>query len=146
MGVTIRAAGPHDREPLAMLIGQLGYAVTPEAVAGRLATMPEQGFRIFVAEEDGTPAGCITTSIMHVLHRPTPVGRISMLVVSEDLRGRGIGAALVRQAEEVLAAQGCALVEVTSNLRLTEAHRFYARLGYLRTSVRLARDLDDPAE
>lgn len=64
-----------------------------------------------------------------------------MMVVAEDLRGQGIGAALVREAEARLAARGCHMVEVTSNLRRADAHRFYERLGYERTSVRLARML-----
>ena len=103
--------------------------------------MDAEGFTVLVAERDGVVAGCLSTSTMRVLHRPAPVGRISMMVVDEDLRGRGIGAALVRAAEEALAAQSCYMVEVTSNARRTEAHRFYERLGYERTSVRLAKAL-----
>ena len=94
-----------------------------------------------VAELDGEVVGCLTTSVMRVLHRPAPVGRISMMVVDEALRSRGIGAELVRAAEEALAEQGCYMVEVTSHVRRTEAHRFYERLGYAKTSVRLAREL-----
>jgi GNAT superfamily N-acetyltransferase len=78
---------------------------------------------------------------MRVLHRPAPVGRISMMVVDTALRSRGIGAELVGAAEQALAEQGCYMVEVTSHLRRTEAHRFYERLGYERTSVRLAKEL-----
>ena len=96
---------------------------------------------VLVAELDGEVVGCLSTSVMRVLHRPAPVGRISMMVVDEALRGRGIGAALVRAAEEALAAQGCHMVEVTSHARRTEAHRFYERLGYETTSVRLAKTL-----
>jgi GNAT superfamily N-acetyltransferase len=55
-------------------------------------------------------------------------------------RGRAIGPRLVNAAEEALVASGCRLVEVTSNLARTDAHRFYERLGYERTSVRLARE------
>ena len=64
-----------------------------------------------------------------------------MMLVDETWRSRGIGASLVRAAERALAAQGCYMVEVTSHVRRTEAHRFYERLGYEKTSVRLAREL-----
>ena len=137
----IRPAEPRDSEALARLIGQLGYAATAGDVAERLAAMAAEGRLVLVAERDGAAVGCLTTSAMRVLHRPAPVGRISMMVVDEALRSRGIGAELVRAAETALAAQGCYMVEVTSHLRRTEAHRFYERLGYERTSVRLAKEL-----
>lgn len=123
------------------MIGQLGYAVAASEVADRLAAMQAEGRLVLVAELDGAVIGCLSTSVMRVLHRPAPVGRISMMVVDEALRSRGIGLKMVRAAEEALAAQGCTMVEVTSHVRRTEAHRFYERLGYERTSVRLAKEL-----
>ena len=96
---------------------------------------------VLVVELGSEVVGCASTSVMRVLHRPAPVGRISMMVVYEALRSRGIGAALVHAAEQVLAAQGCHMVEVTSHVRRTDAHRFYERLGYERTSVRMAKEL-----
>ena len=96
---------------------------------------------VLVAELDGMVVGCLTTSVMRVLHRPAPVGRISMMVVEAGLRSRGIGTVLVAAAERALADQGCYMIEVTSNLRREWAHRFYEQLGYERTSVRLAKTL-----
>jgi predicted N-acetyltransferase YhbS len=107
--------------------------------------MAAEGRLVLIAELDGAVVGCLSTSVMRVLHRPAPVGRISMMVVDATHRGRGLGAALVRAAEDALAAQGCYMVEVTSHVRRAEAHRFYERLGYERTSVRLARELSAPA-
>lgn len=103
--------------------------------------MHAAGRTVLVAELDGAVVGCLSTSLTLVLHRPAPVGRISMMVVDETLRSRGIGAELVAAAERALAAQGCYMVEVTSHVRRTDAHRFYERLGYERTSVRLAKEL-----
>jgi predicted N-acetyltransferase YhbS len=103
--------------------------------------MDVDGRVVLVAERDGAVVGCLSTSVMRVLHRPAPVGRISMMVVDETLRSQGIGAALVRAAESALAAQGCYMVEVTSHVQRTGAHRFYERLGYEKTSVRLAKTL-----
>jgi predicted N-acetyltransferase YhbS len=137
---TIRSATVDDCAALERLIGQLGYAVSAPEVAERLAEMQGDGRLVLVAELDGAVIGCLSTSIMRVLHRPRPVGRISMMVVDEAVRGRGIGAALVRAAEQALTKAGCGIVEVTSNVRRAEAHRFYEQLGYERTSVRLARE------
>jgi len=141
MNTPIRPAEPSDCPALARLIGQLGYSVSETEAAERLAAMEADGCLVLAAELNGKVIGCLTTSVMRVLHRPAPVGRISMMVVDEDLRSRGIGAELVRAAEEALAARGCYMVEVTSNVRRAEAHRFYERLGYERTSVRLAKEL-----
>lgn len=140
MALTVRSAEPRDCSSLAGLIEQLGYDATAGEVAERLAAMQAEGRTVLVAEQGGAVVGCLSTSVMRVLHRPAPVGRISMMVVDEALRSRGIGAELVRAAERALAAQGCYMVEVTSHLRRTEAHRFYERLGYERTSVRLSRE------
>jgi GNAT superfamily N-acetyltransferase len=137
----IRAATGADSAALARLIGQLGYTAAASDIAGRLAAMGAEGRLVLVAEFDGAVIGCLSTSTMRVLHRPAPVGRISMMVVDEALRGRGIGAAMLRAAEEALAGQGCYMVEVTSQVRRIDAHRFYERLGYERTSVRLAKEL-----
>ena len=137
----IRQARAGDAPALALLIGQLGYPAGASEVAERLTAMDSEGRAVLVAELGGAVVGCLTTSVMRVLHRPAPVGRISMMVVEEALRSRGIGAALVRAAEEALAAQGCYMVEVTSHQRRTEAHRFYEKLGYAKTSVRLAKEL-----
>ena len=125
----IRKARLEDSADLSRLIAQLGYDAAPAEVAERLAAMEAEGRAVFVAEADRRVVGCLSTSVMRVLHRPAPVGRISMMVVDEACRSRGIGAQLVRAAEEALAAQGCYMVEVTSQLRRTEAHRFYERLG-----------------
>lgn len=137
----IRPARAADAPTLERLIAQLGYEAPAAQIVARFETVAAAGNDTLVAERGGAVVGCLTTSIMHVIHRPAPVGRISMMVVAEDLRGQGIGAALVREAEARLAERGCYMVEVTSNLRRADAHRFYEKLGYERTSVRLAKEL-----
>jgi len=139
--VSIRAATTGDSAALANLISQLDYEAGADDVAERLALMKAEGRVVLVAERDGAVVGCLSTSVMRVLHRPAPVGRISMMVVDAGSRNRGIGAQLVRAAEDALRAQGCYMIEVTSNMRRADAHRFYERLGYEKTSVRLMRML-----
>jgi GNAT superfamily N-acetyltransferase len=50
--------------------------------------------------------------------------------VREDLRGRGLGHTLMEWAIEEARRRGCALVQLTSDKRRDEAHRFYGRLGF----------------
>ena len=135
--IKIRAASQDDARDIARLIDELGYPVTADDVEARLGAVEAA----LVGEVDGKVVACLSISTMTVLHRPAPVGRISMMVVDEALRGRGIGARLVAAAEQYLADQGCQLVEVTSNLRRTDAHRFWERQGYERTSARFARQV-----
>ena len=135
----IRDAAPDDAGEIAALITSLGFAVAAADVVTRLAGF-RAGQAVLVAELQEV-VGVITTDIMHVLHRPRPVGRLSMLIVAEPFRDAGIGRALVAAAEIRLAAAGCGLAEVTSNERLAPAHMFYEALGYERTSFRFAKSL-----
>jgi len=139
-GVRIRPAAADDGAALELLVRQLGYDENAADILARLAAMEQRGLTALVAELDGRVVGCLATSIMPVLHRPKPVGRISMMVVEERLRSQGIGEQLVRAAEAWLKDQGCGMIEVTSNMKRTDAHRFYQRLGFEPTSYRFARD------
>jgi len=133
----IRPASQRDAGDIARLIDELGYRVTQAEVEARLGAIE----RALVAEHDGKVIACLSISTMTVLHRPAPVGRISMMVVDKALRGQGIGAQLVAAAERFLADKGCQLVEVTSNNRRIDAHRFWESNGYERTSARFAKQV-----
>lgn len=137
----IREARIDDAAKIAALIAALGFRAAPDQVVQRIEQFTRSGHPVLVA--DSPPVGCLTWHVMPVLHRDTQVGRISMLMVDECARGRGVGAALVREAERRLIAVGCRLVEVTSNERLRDAHAFYERLGYGRTSWRFAKTLTE---
>jgi len=136
----IRDAQIGDVPSLVSLIQALGYEVDRDGVAARLHDLAAQDRPTLVVETDRI-VGCITLGITPVLHRPRPIGRITMLVVAEEARGQGLGRMLVDSAEERLRGSGCGIIEVTSNLRRTEAHAFYERLGYERTSYRFYRSL-----
>ncbi len=136
----VREARPEDSEALAGLIVALGYQVTAADVFGRIGPLSEWGMPPLVAVR-GAPIGCLTWTVMRVLHRPRPVGRISMMVVAERERGRGVGTALVDAVCVRLRDEGCGLIEVTSNFTLAGAHDFYEGLGFERTSYRFAKAL-----
>jgi ribosomal protein S18 acetylase RimI-like enzyme len=138
--LVLREARPKDAEAIAALIASLGYEAAAADVRRRLAALAKAGQQAVVAEK-GKVVGVLSTSMMIVLHRPKPIGRISMVAVAADACGRGIGTALVAEAEKRLAAKGCGIVEVTSNIKRLRAHGFYEKLGYARTSYRFAKVL-----
>jgi GNAT superfamily N-acetyltransferase len=138
----IRSATQSDAAELARLLTVLSYPTAEEAIADRWEEWAAAGNVALVAvRPDGTLAGVATLHQMRVLHRPKAVGRITALVVDTLLRGQGIGRALVAAAEEALRSAGCGLLEVTSNMRLVDAHAFYEQLGYEKTSLRFAKVL-----
>ena len=50
-----------------------------------------------------------------------------------DMRGKGIGSAMMRFAIERGEASRRALVQLTSNKARHDAHRFYERLGFVQS-------------
>jgi GNAT superfamily N-acetyltransferase len=56
--------------------------------------------------------------------------QIEAVRVREDLRGRGIGNALIGWAIDEARGRGCALVQLTTDKRRSDVHRFYGRLGF----------------
>lgn len=101
----------------------------------------DRGETVLVAVVRGDVVGFVSLHMTPVLHRPAPVGRLTALVVSKRIRRRGIGSRLVAAAEEFLTNAGCSIVELTSNLKLHEAHAFYERQGYAVTSHRFCKTL-----
>jgi GNAT superfamily N-acetyltransferase len=139
---TIRSAGSFDVHEMARLFGQLGYEIPVDVLTRRMEAFEQAGEIALVAEDDLTPGRLLAVATLHatpVLHRAGPVGRVSALVVDADVRGRGVGRAMMAAAEQWAAERGCVLMEVTSNQRRVDAHRFYEGLGFERTSFRFAR-------
>lgn len=140
--LVVREARPRDAAAITALIGTLGYDVAAADIRRRLVKLRKKDEPALVAERGGL-VGCVSWHVTPVLHRPRPVGRITLMVVAEGARGQGIGAALVKAAEGRLRKEGCGLLEVTSNMKRMRAHDFYKGLGFERTSYRFVRPIGD---
>jgi len=137
----VRDARSSDAPRLVELIRFLGHEIDEKAVRKNLARLKKAGELPLVATLDKRVVGMIGLHRMVTVHRPAPVGRLSVLVVDQDTQGEGIGRMLVEEAERLLKKAGCQLIEVTSNDRRTAAHAFYRHLGYERTSLRFMKKL-----
>jgi ribosomal protein S18 acetylase RimI-like enzyme len=136
----VRSAATADLKPIADLVTGLGFESSSDEIAQRLAALKKAGETPLVAEQGGV-IGVLAWHVTPVLHRPRPVGRITMMVVADGERRRGVGRALVEAACAQMQSKGCGLIEVTSNVDLSGAHGFYRKLGFERTSYRFAKAL-----
>ena len=86
---------------------------------------------LVAAVVDGEVVGTLQLTVIPGLARAGALrGQIEAVRVRADLRGRGIGEAMVRWAVEEARHRGCALVQLTTDKRRADAHRFYGRLGF----------------
>jgi ribosomal protein S18 acetylase RimI-like enzyme len=143
MDITIRAANGTDVPAIVALLAEdrLGRTrETPgelEPYLAAFADMAAQGGNIaLVAERDGPTGkevvGCLQLTVIPGLsRRGAKRGQIEGVRVSGTCRGLGIGERLIRGAIEIAHAAGCSLVQLTSDNSRPDAHRFYARLGFI---------------
>jgi len=100
-------------------------ALDAEALHG-LVDWP--GNQLLVARVDGEIRGTLT-----LVTFPIPTGlraSIEDVVVDEAARGRGVGAALTREAVRLARAAGARTVDLTSRPSRTAANRLYERMGF----------------
>ncbi len=138
----IREAQDHDSGFIAALLAEMGHTVDAMTVRANLRAIQELAplFRTFVAVSGPSVVGAVSAFAAPVLHRPDPVGRVSVLVVAQTCTGQGIGSSLLLQAEGFLRSLGCGRIEVTSATHRQEAHAFYRRRGYTQQGIRFMRE------
>jgi GNAT superfamily N-acetyltransferase len=99
-----------------------------------IAASPEQ--TLYVAELAGEVVGTFQTMITTTL-----TGRGSSAMIIEavqtraDMRGQGIGAAMISFCIDKAKSSGMRMLQLTSNAVRKDAHRFYERLGFKPTHL-----------
>ena len=87
---------------------------------------------LVVAERDGQIVGTLQLSFLPGLARRGALrAQIEAVRVAQGERGSGLGAAMMAWAIDEARRCGCALVQLTTDKTRTDAHRFYARLGFV---------------
>ena len=141
MGATIRLARSDDLSILLALIqadpisssrsGQ-STAVTAEVLAAFAAIEQSADHQLWVAEQEGEAIGVYQLSFLPGLARNGMWRAIVESVhVRADWRNTGVGESMMRHAIGQAQQRGCGLIQLTSDKRRTDAHRFYLRLGFV---------------
>jgi GNAT superfamily N-acetyltransferase len=145
--LAIRGAETGDAAALADLMTQLGYPTRASEMEMRMeAICADKNYATFVAVSDGKVCGMIGTFTSYSYEHNSPSGRILALVVSEKVRGRGVGQALIAAAENHLAQKNIRRIAVNTRFERKEAHEFYEKVGYTRNGFRFVKELPMPAD
>jgi ribosomal protein S18 acetylase RimI-like enzyme len=129
--IAVEAAGLVDEDLVAAvgaLIPQLSSSAPAPSkdVLSRIVADP--GATLFVARDEGRVVGMLTLVTFEI---PTAVRAwIEDVVVDEEVRGRGVAAALVQAALDGATARGASTVDLTSRPDREAANRLYVRMGF----------------
>jgi GNAT superfamily N-acetyltransferase len=129
-------ARPEDADAVvALLAAQLEEHAIPLAAellvqAVRGALEDDGRALILVARVDDRPVGLAYLSFQWTLERGGRVCWLEELYVLPELRGRGIGARLLRATLEVAQARACLAVELEVEASHARAANLYARAGF----------------
>jgi ribosomal protein S18 acetylase RimI-like enzyme len=75
-------------------------------------------------------AGLQLTFIPGIAHQGAWRAQVEAVRVARELRGQGIGEAMMRHVIALAKERGCALLQLTTNKARDDAQRFYRRLGF----------------
>lgn len=142
-GLLIREARRADLEAIVRLheedsLGDHGDLWSPEtrpvyeAAFAAIAESAEN--TLYVAEEGGRVVGTFQlTFIPNITRQAALRVKVESVKVADAFRSKGIGARMMAFAEDEARRRGARLLELTSNKARQEAHRFYERLGYVKS-------------
>jgi GNAT superfamily N-acetyltransferase len=86
---------------------------------------------LIVADRGGEVVGTMQlTYIPGLSRRGAERLQIEAVRIRADQRGRGLGREMIGWAVDQARARGCRLVQLTTDKRRGDAHRFYASLGF----------------
>jgi GNAT superfamily N-acetyltransferase len=134
--ISIRRATEADAASIARLSSTLGYDAEPPAIAARLHAILGSNADLMIIAEDShrDVAGWLQAHAAHIVETGFRV-EITGLIVSPDQRRRGVGRALVAEAERWATTIAAGAIVVRSNVQRTESHAFYPALGYVATKT-----------
>ena len=140
--ILLRPAREVDAKSVASLLAELGYPSSEADIRGRLRhSLPSRTSCFLLAQSGSEITGLACAELVPYVPNGTTICRMTALVVSSHHRGQGIGEKLVAGVTDFAREHHCSGIEITSAEHRHDAHRFYRRLGFSRTSIRFFRSL-----
>ena len=138
--LSYRSAKPEDLPFIVGLIVEDSLVATSDSVAAAsgpdyraaltaIDADPHQ--EMILVEREGEPVGCFQLSyIPGLTRRGQWRGQIEVVHVAAVHRNQGIGSEMMRWAIARCREHRCELIQLRSNKKRQDAHRFYRRLGF----------------
>ena len=149
----IRPAVPADREFVLSLAERLAafeppdWRSTTEIAEGDRRALaaafdkPDSDHPLFVGELDGARAGCLLMWTLEDYFSRERHAHISVIAISRDVEGRGLGRALMEHAERWARARGHRLLTLSVFESNRRAQQLYERCGFAVEMRRYAKPL-----
>ncbi|HMJ79557.1 MAG TPA: GNAT family N-acetyltransferase [Candidatus Dormibacteraeota bacterium] len=128
--IEIRTAQSADAEAIAALFTDEGYPAGPSDIVERLERFDSEYSAVRVASIGGEVVGFVAVHVLPRFEHSDRIARVLALVVDPGVRERGLGHALMSEAERVARETGCAFIEVTAGHHRPEALQLYESMGY----------------
>jgi GNAT superfamily N-acetyltransferase len=139
--VTLRLARRNEVPAVVAMLADDGIGNSREVVADPLpqayydafdAMAKEPDNRLMIAEQDGAIVGTLQITFIRGLSRlGTRRAQIEAVRVASDHRGKGLGREIFLSAIDLARKEGCSLVQLTTDKKRGDAHRFYENLGFV---------------
>jgi ribosomal protein S18 acetylase RimI-like enzyme len=153
MAITIRPAVPADRAFVLGLAGRMAdfdpppWRTRAELIAGDRRALeswfdsPADGEAMLIAEVDGAPSGCAYLLSVVDYFTGGAHGHLSVLAVSEQAEGLGVGSALVTACEHWARERGSDRLTLHAMVNNKRARGLYERRGFVGELIRYVKPL-----
>ncbi|GII04317.1 GNAT family N-acetyltransferase [Planobispora takensis] len=138
MSVEFRPARLDDLPHIVAMIADDSIAAARTGTYGREhreafeAIEADPNNELIVAEREGEVVGTMQlTYIPGISRRGSLRLQIEAVRIAASLRGQGLGGTMMRWAIERGRERGCTVVQLTTDKRRGDAHRFYDSLGFV---------------
>ncbi|HJX42500.1 MAG TPA: GNAT family N-acetyltransferase [Geodermatophilus sp.] len=147
-GVVLRRAVAADLPAIVALLADDPLGATREGAdpapyeAAFTAVDADPAHLLVVADDDGAAVGTLQLSFLPGLSRGGALrAQVEGVRVAASGRGRGLGEAMLRWCADEARRRGAVLVQLTTDSRRPDAHRFYERLGFVASHVGMKLEL-----
>lgn len=143
MNISIRKATENDFESVYFLVSDLESHEMDRKLFKKIYSLnlSDPNIHYIIAEKDSKVVGFISLHVQHILHHAKATCELQELNIVPELRGSGIGAQLMNEAEKIARELNLEEIELTTKIQRDRAHNFYRKLGYSHTHNKFVKKL-----